>query len=242
MNKNWYLEAKNENIWMNWRYYYIKKLIKSQIKKKIMILDIGCGEGIVGEKIFNDFKIKTFACDKNKQATKKINKKKINLIHYNINMKKKKFKNKFDIILMLDVIEHIKNDKRFLNDSLFHLKKGGIAIINVPAVNSLYSKYDKLIGHIKRYKKQDLTQIINKNENKILKHFYWGISLIPVLIIRKIMTDYILKFNSNDEVIEFGWKTGFFSKFMLKILSFERYLNINFPIGSSLMCVIRKQK
>ena len=61
------------------------------------------------------------------------------------------------------------NDKRFLNDSLFHLKKGGIAIINVPAVNLLYSKYDKLIGHIKRYKKQDLIQIINK---KMLSYFW----------------------------------------------------------------------
>ena len=52
----------------------------------------------------------------------------------------------------MNVLEHIKNDKKEINISLSKLNKKGYLIILVPAHNELYTKFDKEIGHFRRYK------------------------------------------------------------------------------------------
>ena len=58
---------------------------------------------------------------------------------------------KFNTIIYLNVLEHIKNDMDEINSSLNKLNTGGHLIILVPAHQKLYSKFDEIIGHCKRY-------------------------------------------------------------------------------------------
>ncbi len=60
---------------------------------------------------------------------------------------------KFDTILYIDVIEHLKEDSEELNKAIKFLKKDGLLIVLVPAHNFLYSHFDSAIGHIRRYNK-----------------------------------------------------------------------------------------
>ena len=69
----------------------------------------------------------------------------------------------FDVILYIDVIEHIENDKEELLNALKFLNYGGYLIILSPAHNKLYSQFDKSIGHFRRYNKKLLTSIIPKS-------------------------------------------------------------------------------
>ena len=48
-------------------------------------------------------------------------------------------------------MEHIKNDVLEINHALEKLNVGGHLIILVPAGSKLYGKFDKAIGHHKRY-------------------------------------------------------------------------------------------
>ena len=57
----------------------------------------------------------------------------------------------YDMILLMDVIEHIDDDVGFLTAALKHLKSDGVVVINVPAHMSFYSKYDEVAGHKRRY-------------------------------------------------------------------------------------------
>ena len=66
----------------------------------------------------------------------------------------------FDAILYIDVIEHIEDDKAELNRARNLLKQGGSLIILVPAFNSLYTEFDKEIGHYRRYVKKTLRPAI----------------------------------------------------------------------------------
>jgi SAM-dependent methyltransferase len=61
-----------------------------------------------------------------------------------------------DCIYLIDVLEHLEEDKYFL--SRFHdkLKKGGRIFIYVPARMELYSSFDKKIGHFRRYTLKEL--------------------------------------------------------------------------------------
>ena len=57
----------------------------------------------------------------------------------------------FDLVLLLDVIEHVQDDAAFLRDVLARLRSGGTAIISVPAWPWLYGPHDVHLGHCRRY-------------------------------------------------------------------------------------------
>ena len=53
--------------------------------------------------------------------------------------------------MYMNVLEHIEKDKEEINNSLKILNKNGMLIILVPAHQKLFSKFDKEIGHFRRY-------------------------------------------------------------------------------------------
>jgi SAM-dependent methyltransferase len=63
---------------------------------------------------------------------------------------------KYDAILYIDVIEHIEKDAEELAYAKELLSEGGHLIVLVPAHQSLYSPFDKAIGHYRRYNKKML--------------------------------------------------------------------------------------
>jgi 2-polyprenyl-3-methyl-5-hydroxy-6-metoxy-1,4-benzoquinol methylase len=66
----------------------------------------------------------------------------------------------YDAVLYIDVIEHIENDKDELTLATQFLKPGGVLIILAPAHQCLYSEFDKVIGHYRRYSMLTLRAII----------------------------------------------------------------------------------
>ena len=58
---------------------------------------------------------------------------------------------RFDAILYIDVLEHIEDDAGEVRLAATRLKPGGRLIILCPAHQSLYSPFDKQIGHFRRY-------------------------------------------------------------------------------------------
>jgi SAM-dependent methyltransferase len=63
---------------------------------------------------------------------------------------------KFDAILYIDVIEHIEKDREELTRARDLLAKDGHLIVLVPAHQFVYSPFDKVIGHYRRYNKKML--------------------------------------------------------------------------------------
>lgn len=66
----------------------------------------------------------------------------------------------YDTILYLDVLEHIKDDKKELALAFNRLNAGGRLIILSPAFPCLFSSFDKGIGHYRRYTKKKLREIV----------------------------------------------------------------------------------
>jgi ubiquinone/menaquinone biosynthesis C-methylase UbiE len=58
------------------------------------------------------------------------------------------------IVSALDVLEHIEDDRRALNEMIRVTMPGGLIIINVPAFMILWSDWDKKLHHFRRYKKK----------------------------------------------------------------------------------------
>jgi 2-polyprenyl-3-methyl-5-hydroxy-6-metoxy-1,4-benzoquinol methylase len=76
---------------------------------------------------------------------------------------------KFDVIVCLNVVEHIKNDEQALMNLHKLLKPKGVLILIVPSGMNLYGKIDQAIGHYRRYNKAKLQKQLQKIGFKILK-------------------------------------------------------------------------
>ena len=77
----------------------------------------------------------------------------------------------FDTILYIDVLEHIEDDLNELECSSHLLAKGGRIIILSPAHNILFSKFDKSIGHFRRYNYKMLKNLEYK-DLRLEQYFY----------------------------------------------------------------------
>ena len=66
----------------------------------------------------------------------------------------------FDSALYIDVLEHIEDDRGEVEAVMRHLKIGGHLIVLAPAHQSLYTPFDKAIGHYRRYSKNSLAALI----------------------------------------------------------------------------------
>ena len=74
---------------------------------------------------------------------------------------------RFDTILYIDVLEHIEDDVVELRAAAAHLVEGGHLCIVVPAHERLYSEFDRMIGHYRRYDRDSLEQCIGGNLERI---------------------------------------------------------------------------
>lgn len=67
--------------------------------------------------------------------------------------------NRFDAIVYIDVLEHIKDDTDELSKAAGLLKESGFLIVISPAHQWLYTPFDREIGHYRRYSRKSLLKV-----------------------------------------------------------------------------------
>ena len=170
---------------------YQYSLIKNQIRDKI--LEVGPGNCIYISKYMNVSNSITFIEPTQKYyqlLKKKFSKNRKVVVKKNFKSLKKK---NFDTIIYLDVLEHIKNDKKELNEAYKLLKKNGSMIICVPAFQFLYSMYDKKIGHYRRYSKSDFVKLLQRCKIKNFKIRYFDFIGFCLILLSKLFNKESLK-------------------------------------------------
>lgn len=83
-------------------------------------------------------------------------------------------KEQFDTIFLLNVLEHIDNDKQALQNIRFLLKPEGTIIILTPAYKFLYSALDRSLGHYRRYTSGQLIRLVTESGYESQKKFYFN--------------------------------------------------------------------
>lgn len=66
----------------------------------------------------------------------------------------------FNIILYIDVLEHIEKDSEEISKATKHLLPGGRLIVLSPAYQFFFTPFDEAVGHFRRYNKESLHQCI----------------------------------------------------------------------------------
>jgi len=86
------------------------------------------------------------------------------------------------------VLEHIEDESGFLQSVKFHLAESGTLLINVPAHHFFSSDYDRAAGHVRRYSMSQLAKVAERKGLKVRTFTYWGLPLVPLLLLRKTMS------------------------------------------------------
>ena len=179
------------------------------------ILDIGCGGGLLSEPLAR-LGAKVTGIDPVKKnieiAKHHLKRSKLNIKYYNFSPEKFKSKNKYDVILNMEIVEHVENVNLFIKESAKFLKKSGIMFI-ATLNQTLKSYIFAIVGaeYILKWlpigthdwqkfiKPNDLINICKKNSLN-LKNIN-GISFNPIIDEWNISTDksvnYIAKFKKN---------------------------------------------
>ena len=211
----------------NFRKYQFD-LIKNFISGNVA--EIGPGNGIFSE-YYLDYcdKLHLFEPDKNlysKLNDKCTSLKKITVINDKLNITT----NTYDVILYLDVLEHIEDDEKEIYKAHKALKKGGYLVINVPAFKFLYSNFDKDVGHIKRYTKKDIKSLVSNYNFEIIKlNYYDSIGFFLSFLSKMISSNYKKDFEKKIKI----WNS---------LIPASRILDKIFisSFGKSLIAVIKK--
>lgn len=195
------------------------------------VLEIGSGIGNITRLLLKEGRT-VIPSDIDKESLKKLNSQYGNSIYLDITSKPpKKFIEKFDSLVVLNVLEHIKDDLGTLKNVSKLLKKDGHLILLVPSHMFLYSEYDKKVGHERRYSLVETKEKIIKSGFKILKlNFVNKIGALgwfynfKIRKRKKFPKPLIFSINAVSKLI--------------KIIDFL----IPFPFGLSIICIAEKEK
>lgn len=74
-----------------------------------------------------------------------------------------------DTVVCLNILEHVEDDLKALENIHFLLNPGGRLILLVPQYKWLFGSYDRHAGHVRRYSRRELQQRLTESNFKILR-------------------------------------------------------------------------
>jgi 2-polyprenyl-3-methyl-5-hydroxy-6-metoxy-1,4-benzoquinol methylase len=107
---------------------------------------------------------------------------------------------KFDIITLLDVLEHLEDDRGALLELHSYLKPNGKLVITVPAYMWLWSEHDEILHHKRRYTRAALVKLLESAGYRVVRASYYTALLLPLMALQRVSSEISSKLNSNREL------------------------------------------
>lgn len=144
----------------------------------------------------------------------------------------------FDTIILVHVLEHIETDRDAVSHLHAMLAPKGKILIEVPAMEFLFSVHDEMLGHYRRYNKRRFKEMVDVNLFKINDLWFQdAIGMVGSLFYFKLKGVRL----KSEEGVDLVKKQGtLYDKYVIPFENFfERFLR--FPFGLSLTGVLEKK-
>jgi len=144
---------------------------------------------------------------------------------------------KFDLICLFDVLEHLDDDAATLAVVHQHLAPGGAAVITVPAFAKLYGPHDVALHHKRRYGRAELAAKCRQAGLQLAKLSYINMALFPVAMLARLADRLLRRKQSSGNALP----PTLLNEIFAAIFSAEHHIlnRMNLPIGLTLLAVLR---
>lgn len=152
-----------------WTYDVIKPYLRGRI------LEVGCGVGNITEFLARSGRV--CAVDVNRTALRALHDRlgdRVQALRLDILQPGIGLRGPFDSIVLLNVLEHMRDEARFLAPIRRLLAPGGRFVCLVPAHPFLYCKLDRDVGHIRRYTGATLRRSLERSGFAVERVFHFS--------------------------------------------------------------------
>lgn len=232
-------DLENSHFWFIGKRYFVDAYLGRLNLKRTKILDIGCGTGGLTKYLTKYGSV--IGIDDNKIAIRLSRKKGLNIINKSAN-KIPTSLGKFNLITFFDVLYHknVISPENTIGQAYKLINYGGYLLISDSAFNFLSSSHDHALGGTRRFRLDEIVNLLKKNKLTIVKSSYTFMSLFPVLMVKR----YLSKLFEIAPGSDVSVVNPLINKSLLFLLKLESQVLkcMDFPVGSSVMVLARKDK
>jgi len=209
------IAAENGHPWFRARLIFVEDILSSFESKDVKILDFGCGSGAaldvckhLGFKQTLGLDVSDYCIESTRQKGIRAEK---------IGTEFPEIKEVFDLILCLDVLEHLQDDVDYLSKLRKLLRDNGRILVSVPAHQFLWSSHDDLNHHFRRYSRKSIERLVKDSGLTIVEIRNWNSLLFPLFVFSRIQS----RFKRSSGASEFNSPPNILSKILFFILRQE---------------------
>ena len=226
--------------WFAVRRRLLRRLLHSlDIPQGLPAVDIGCGTGSNLRLLESEGLYNVVGLDRSLYALS-LAKKKVNLTLVAGDTNDLPIRpNSIGLIIAMDILEHLEDDSKGIEEFHRGLKKGAMLLLTVPAFESLWGIQDVVTGHKRRYSRNEILTKLKQGGFDVLRSSYFNFFLFfPILMARRAMRILGTKIKSEND-LNFPLVNFFFKG----VFSIELYIlkYFSFPFGVSIYCIAKKK-
>jgi SAM-dependent methyltransferase len=167
--------------WWQARSELVQKLLaRLGVRPPARVLDAGCGWGTT-LKALEEHGYRVVGADVSRRALERLDRPGRQLVEADLTRPVPERSGTFDAVLALDVIEHLDDDRAAIAQIARLVRPGGVAVLSVPALPEMYTEFDAVQGHRRRYLPETLRAAFDGSGLHVERLFWWGRWLLPVL-------------------------------------------------------------
>jgi hypothetical protein len=144
-------------------------------------------------------------------------------------------------VTLLDVLEHQEDDRAFMAELVAKMSPGSLLLLTVPAMPSLWSQWDVVLGHYRRYRKETLASAIAGLPLAVEETAYLFPELLPLGWIRRLRLGRGAEISAEDAAsAEFPDLSNAVNETLFRLGSLTMRQRRHAPAGTSLFAALRR--
>lgn len=151
-----------------------------------------------------------------------------------------------DLVLALDVIEHVAADAFCVRELARVCRVGGHVLLHVPAFPILWTEKDDLNHHCRRYRRRALVGLVEQCGLRIVRLSYVNAFLFPLALVQGLIGRLRGRWRSTppsvDSLARLYEVSDGVNRAMIRVMDLERRIAryLRLPFGMSIMCLAQK--
>ncbi len=181
-----YAELDREHWWWKARRMFLKRELAKITAgtTNTSILDVGCGDGLFFDDLSAHGDVHGIERDPRMLTANGRHRERIHVGPFDGSFQPNR---RFDLILMLDVLEHVDERGAALRRASELLSAGGQLILSVPAFQALWTQHDVLCEHRLRYNRKSLRTAVQQSGFEVQRARYFFHWMYPAKLAVRLM-------------------------------------------------------